>query len=135
MKKLLLSLVACSMVLGATADDNHLTEAEMASVRSTGAVLSATQIANTCVVWPVVSQVVIRQLVDALGRDNAILAIVGGASLGFLASVATEQLINLSVLNSSKRYGAAILKAARDINDKYIPTGLIGFLAFLAAVA
>lgn len=135
MKKLLISLIACGSLMCASDDNERVLESEVAYINSAGAILSATQVANTCLVMPVVSQIVIKQLVSALGKDNDFLALVGGVSVGFLASVATEQLINLSVLKSSKRYGTAILNAGRAITDKYIPTGWIGCFAFLASFA
>lgn len=134
MKKLLLSLVACSAMLGATADDKELPNSEMVSealsIYSAGAIVAATQIANTIVVWPVVSHIFTNQF------GNDFLALAGGVSVGFLASVATEHLINLSVLKFSKQHGITILKTAREIINKYsIPVDIIGILAFFAAIA
>lgn len=134
MKKLLFSLMACGSFMCASDDNERVLESEAAYINSAGAILSATQVANTCLVMPVVSQLVIKQLVNVLGKDNGLLALIGGVSVGFLTSVGTEQLINLSVLKSSKRYGTAILNAGRAVTDKYIPTGLVGFLAFLASL-
>ena len=135
MKKLLLSFVACSAMLGATADDDkELTEAEIACINSSGAILSAAQIADMCLVWPVVSHLVRNSLNGALGYKASFLALGAGCAVGYLTSLSAEQFINLSVLNNAKPYGAAILTAAKKFNA-YIPMGFIGFCAFLASIA
>jgi hypothetical protein len=137
MKKFLFSLVACSVIFGAAiADDKYLTDAEIACINSSGAILSAAKIANLCIVWPVVSHLVANGLNNTLGYDVSLLGLCAGVSVGLLTAISTEHVINLSVLKNSKRHGAAIISVANEFTAKHlpIPMGLIGFLALMAAL-
>lgn len=148
MKKLLFSLVVCGFFARPLYLSAHeaqsmiqreealcIKEADEAHVKLMGSLLSATWIANTCITMPLASRFLTNQLIYTVGKDNAFLAIVGGVGMGYLASVATEQMINCCVLKASKQYGNAIVTQARRwINGSTFLPELIGLLAFFASL-
>ncbi len=147
MKKLLFSLGAVGFFAGSlhlSADETHsviqrekaatVREADEAHVKSMASLLAAMWVANTCVTMPLASRFLTNQLLYTLGRDNALLALASGVGMGYLASVATEEMINFCVLKSSNQYGAKIVAQARTFLGNTGIVGLIGFLAFLASL-
>lgn len=111
-----------------------LSDDEQLFVNSMGSFVAAAQVVNTCVTMPIISRLAKSFIINSLINDH-FLALCGGVSVGFLTSIVTEQLINFAALKSSKQYGASILTESKAIMWKYIPTGLIGFFAFLASLS
>lgn len=129
MKKLFLLTMICGSLMYAS--DEKFPERDLEVVASASSVLSATHVANICVVLPAVRYVVAKQLIKTMGLSSGV-ASCAAIGVGFLATEVVAQLINLGVLSSSKKYGHLILKVKRELDNKYGVEGFAGIIMCLA---
>jgi hypothetical protein len=132
-------LIVCSMAVQAADDDNtqRSPQGDNSFIKSAAAVLVAAKIVNLCTVWPVVSHNVAYRLSDGWYYNMPpFLAACAGVTIGLLAALSTEQLIDFVTAHLSSKYGPEIVQTAHDLSHNYIPIPmfLIGLCAFFAAI-